>query len=184
MTAREIDALHAYTNPARAGYELAKLITGLPDELLALISYEQITDDAILGCPVPHAARPILRAIEDRHEPVLDIPWPDPAHPGKDLRRGTSRPRSRRLTSGTSRQRSDRCSVAAAFESHAASCHGQSARGSRRSGPTGFLTGATASTAPATSRSTAAFALTTPPIRALTNDWDDPLTSSGNSADN
>ena len=40
VTAREIDALHAYTNPARAGYELAKLITRLPDELLALISYE------------------------------------------------------------------------------------------------------------------------------------------------
>jgi hypothetical protein len=84
VTAREIDALHAHTNPARAGYELAKLITGLPDELLALIGYEQITDDAILGCAVPQAARPILRAIEERHEPVLDIPWPDAADPGEN----------------------------------------------------------------------------------------------------
>jgi hypothetical protein len=83
-TARAIDALHAHTNPARAGYELAKLITGLPDELLWLIGYDQITEDAILGCLVPPAARPILRAIEERHEPVLDIPWPDPAVPGKD----------------------------------------------------------------------------------------------------
>ena len=81
VTAREIDALHGYTNPARAGYELAKLITGLPDELLALIGYDQITDDEILGCPVPQAARPILGAIEERHEPVLDIPWPDPGDP-------------------------------------------------------------------------------------------------------
>jgi hypothetical protein len=58
-TAREIDAAHAYTYPARAGYQLAKLITGLPDELLALIGYDQITDDAVLGCPVPDAARPM-----------------------------------------------------------------------------------------------------------------------------
>jgi hypothetical protein len=69
VTAREIDALHAYTNPARAGYELAKLITGLPDELLALISYDRITDDAILGCPVQQAARPILHAIEGVYRP-------------------------------------------------------------------------------------------------------------------
>jgi hypothetical protein len=83
-TPREIDALHAHTDPARAGYELAKLITGLPDELLALIGYDQITDHSILGCLVPQAARPILRAIEESHEPVLDIPWPDPAQPGED----------------------------------------------------------------------------------------------------
>jgi hypothetical protein len=83
-TARVVDALHGYTNPARAGYQLAKLITGLPDELLALIGHDQITADAILGCLVPQAARPILRAIEERHEPVLDIPWPDPTQPGED----------------------------------------------------------------------------------------------------
>ncbi len=84
-TAREIDALHAHANPARAGYELAKLITGLSDELLWLIGCDQITEDAILGCLVPPAARPILRAIEEKHEPVLDIPWPDPADSAADL---------------------------------------------------------------------------------------------------
>jgi hypothetical protein len=84
VPARKIDAVHAYTNPARAGYHLARMVTGLPDELLALIGYEQITDQTILGCPVPEAARPILRAIEERHEPVLDIPWPDPAEQGED----------------------------------------------------------------------------------------------------
>jgi len=83
-TAREVDALHGYTNPARAGYQLAKLITGLPDELLALIGHDQITADAILGCLVPQPARSILRAIKERHEPVLDIPWPDPPQPGED----------------------------------------------------------------------------------------------------
>jgi hypothetical protein len=84
-TAQEIDAVHAYTYPARAGYQLAKLITGLPDELLALISSDQITDYAVLGCPVPDAAWPILRAIEDRHEPVLEIPSTDPGEPREDI---------------------------------------------------------------------------------------------------
>jgi hypothetical protein len=84
VTARQLDAVHAYTNPARAGYHLAKLITRLPDELLALIGRDQITAEAILGCPVPDAARPILRAIEDRHEPVLDIPWRAPGEPSED----------------------------------------------------------------------------------------------------
>jgi hypothetical protein len=86
VTAREIGAIHAYTNPARAGYQLAKVITGLPDELLALIGRDQITDDAILGCPVAEEARPILRAIDDRHEPVVEIPWHGPDVPSEDTR--------------------------------------------------------------------------------------------------
>ncbi len=85
VTAREIDAIHAYTCAAQAGYQLAKIITGLPDELLALIGRDQIADDAILGCPVPDTARPILRAIEERHEPVLEIPWPDPGEPRENI---------------------------------------------------------------------------------------------------
>jgi hypothetical protein len=52
-TAKQLDAAHAYTDPALAGYKLAKLITGLPDELVALIGGDQITDEAILGCAVP-----------------------------------------------------------------------------------------------------------------------------------
>jgi hypothetical protein len=66
-TAVQIKAIHAYTAPDTAGYHLAKLITGLPDGLLAMIGRDQITDDAILECLVPEAARPILRAIEDKN---------------------------------------------------------------------------------------------------------------------
>ncbi len=84
-TAAQIEAIHAYTDPATAGYDLAKLITGLPDELLALIGRDQISDDAILGCPVPQAARPILRAIEERHEPILEIPWHASSEPSDDI---------------------------------------------------------------------------------------------------
>lgn len=81
---RDRDAVHTYTCAARAGYQLAKIITGLPDELLALIGRDQITDDAILGCPVPDTAQPILRAIEERHEPVLEIPWCDPRRAARE----------------------------------------------------------------------------------------------------
>jgi hypothetical protein len=81
-TVKEIEAIHAYTSPARAGYQLAKLITGLPDELLALIGHDQITADAIrdrgaAGCRAglrdgariaaawPQRANPIPRAVVD-----------------------------------------------------------------------------------------------------------------------
>lgn len=80
-TGTEIDAIHAYTDPATAGYQLAKLITGLSDEMLRLVGGDQITDEAILGCPVPNAARAILRALDDEREPVLAVPygaWPPP----------------------------------------------------------------------------------------------------------
>jgi hypothetical protein len=33
-----------------------------------------MSEDAILGYPVPERARPILRALDDRHEPVLRRP--------------------------------------------------------------------------------------------------------------
>jgi hypothetical protein len=46
----------------------------LPDGLVALIGGDQITDSAILGCPVPEPVRPILRAVDDRSEPVLQVP--------------------------------------------------------------------------------------------------------------
>jgi hypothetical protein len=63
-TARQIDAVHAHSNPARAHYQLAKPITDLPDELLALIGYDQVTDDAILGCP------PIRALTNDWDDPL------------------------------------------------------------------------------------------------------------------
>jgi hypothetical protein len=65
LTAKQIERIQAYNDPARACYELARLTTGLPDAMLALIGGDQITDDAILGYQVPEPARPILRAIDE-----------------------------------------------------------------------------------------------------------------------
>jgi hypothetical protein len=73
LTAKQIERIHGYIDPARAGYELARLATGLPDEMLALIGGDQITDDAILGCPVPEPARPILRAIDETNEAAFHM---------------------------------------------------------------------------------------------------------------
>ena len=76
---RHVETILSHTSPWTACYELAKLVTGLSDELLALIGGDQVTDDAILGCAVPEAARPILRAVNDGREPVLQVPygsWP------------------------------------------------------------------------------------------------------------
>jgi hypothetical protein len=70
----ELDAIRVYVDPAAAGYQLAKRITGLPDGLVALIGGDQITDSAILGCPVPEPVQPILRAVDDRSELVLQVP--------------------------------------------------------------------------------------------------------------
>jgi hypothetical protein len=72
-TGEQVETIRAYTDPATAGYQLAKVITGLPDDLLALVGGDQITDQTILGCPVPEPARAILRAIDHRHEPVLGV---------------------------------------------------------------------------------------------------------------
>lgn len=74
LTSAQIDQVHAYTAPWVAGYLLAELVTGLPAELLQLIVGDQISANAILGCPVPAAAGAVLRALEDRHEPVLESP--------------------------------------------------------------------------------------------------------------
>jgi hypothetical protein len=84
-TAKQIETIHAYIDPATAGYHLAKLITGLPDPLLATIGRDQITDDTILERLVPEAARPILRAIEDKHyDSVLEVPYHPLPEPSAD----------------------------------------------------------------------------------------------------
>ena len=179
---RHVETILSHTSPWTACYELAKLVTGLSDELLALIGGDQVTDDAILGCAVPEAARPILRAVNDGREPVRS--FRSHTDPGPRRIRTTSRTRRRRRRqTRTTPQRWAGCCVAAARASCPASSRARSAHGSRHSELTAFSTGASASTEPATSRSTAAFGLLTPPIRALTNDWDDPLTRSGNPAD-
>lgn len=74
LTNAQIDAVRAHTSPWVAGYVLAELVTGLPAELLGLIGGDQISEKAILGCPVPERARAVLRALGDRHEPVLAPP--------------------------------------------------------------------------------------------------------------
>ncbi len=51
---------------------LAIVVIG--DQLLELIAGDQISDEAILGCQVPERARPILRAVDGRQEPVLRRP--------------------------------------------------------------------------------------------------------------
>lgn len=57
-------ATHAHTDPTRACFELAKLVTRLPDDLAWRITADQITERAILGCPVPECGRPVVRALE------------------------------------------------------------------------------------------------------------------------
>ena len=83
----DIDAIRAPADPAAAGYQLAKRITGLPDGLVALIGGDQITDTAILGCLVPEPVRPILRAVDDRCEPVLQVPDKTASEPISDRTR-------------------------------------------------------------------------------------------------
>jgi hypothetical protein len=62
LTTEDIDAIRAPADPAAAGYQLAKRITGLPDGLVALIGGDQITDTTILGCLVPEPVRPARTA--------------------------------------------------------------------------------------------------------------------------
>jgi len=92
VTSAQIDALLAYTDAAVAGHLLAGLVSGLADEMLDPIAGDQITEDAILGCPVPERARPILRALDDHHEPILRRPGGPIALPVADARAARSAP--------------------------------------------------------------------------------------------
>jgi hypothetical protein len=92
LTSAQINAIHSYTSPWVAGYLLAELVTGLPAELLQLIGGDQISNDAILGCPVPQRARAVLRALEDRHEPVLEPPEGPLCEPLSAAKRGFRSP--------------------------------------------------------------------------------------------
>jgi hypothetical protein len=53
LTSEQIDAIRAYTDPATAGYELAKLITRLPDEMLALIAVTRSPRTGSSDAPCP-----------------------------------------------------------------------------------------------------------------------------------
>jgi hypothetical protein len=174
LTSAQIDQVHAYTAPRVAGYLLAELVTGLPAELLQLIGGDQVSANAILGCPVPEGARAVLRALEDRHEPVLGSPEgpqfePLPARPA--FRRPTDQAFAAavaellrgRIPIGDMTPR-----VRARFEQLRADHIVELELGTYRATSIALYS---------------SYRLPATPIRALTNEWDDPLTSRGNPAD-
>jgi len=146
LTAEQIDAAHAYTNPATAGYHLAKLITGLSDDMLLLIGGDQITDDAILQCAVPDRARPILRALDDGYDGILDVPWGPPPEPVDEAAQANNDFAS--TLAALLRGRSTRVATDA--------CRCRCEQGSNSSTPQGSLISATAPIKRATPRSSAA----------------------------
>ena len=62
-TAKEIAGLRAYTDPAIAGYQLAKLITNLPDEMACA---DSPTSPLIAGAPVQADHQSAGRDVERR----------------------------------------------------------------------------------------------------------------------
>ena len=171
----------AYTSPPHAGYALAEQLTSLPPDLLDLIGGDQITDDAILGLPVPEPARPVLRALKRAGSRVLEPPRdrdPDPAERGIEQ---------------------DRLEAAISY-SHFAAILAKLLGGRRQSIAATRIPkfvrtqldelraddlidlerGVYRASAIALYSS---YRLPSPPSRRLTNEWEDPLTSRGNAAD-
>jgi hypothetical protein len=183
-TAEQIETIHVYTDPATAGYHLAKLITGLPDRLLAMIGRDQISDDAILECIVPEVARPILRAIEDKnHWPVLAVPYYTLPEPGADsasedvTREEQARPNDEFATALGSllHGRSER--IPAIKLSRRARSQFEALRAN------GILDRRHSVYRASHIALYSWFRADSTLIRALTNDWDDLLTTRGNPAD-
>ena len=166
VTAAQIDALLAYTDPAVAGYLLAGLATDLVDEMLELIAGDQITDDAILGCPVPERARAILRALDHHHEPVLRRPGGPVVPPVADARAARSAPMDEAVAMGLGWLLRDRDARIAVSDTPAAVRARSTSSVARAS-----LSWSTARTGPARSRCTAATSFPSPPPHpALTNE--------------
>ena len=179
LTDAQLDVIHGYTTSWVAGYVLAELITGLPAALVDLIAGDQITDDAILGCMVPDRAQAILRALDTHHEaalqgpagPTHDPPFADGHSPWPHAEqlfaaavgwllngRAASIPVSD--TSAKLRAQLNQLHAAGIVERN---------RGAYRASHVALYS---------------SYRLPAPPIPALTNEWDDPLTSTGNPADN
>ncbi len=74
LDAARLATIHEYTSPSVAGYILAARVTGLADDLVELIGGDQISNDHILGTPVPALARPVLRALRPCYDPILIPP--------------------------------------------------------------------------------------------------------------
>jgi hypothetical protein len=74
LTELDVTQLHAFTDPRPAALHLARQLTGLAEDLLGLVTGDQIGDDQILNCRVPEAALPILRALDRGFGQVLNGP--------------------------------------------------------------------------------------------------------------
>ena len=72
LTELDVAQLHAFTDPRPAALHLARQLTGLAEDLLGLVTGDQIGDDQILNCRVPEAALPILRALDRGFGQVLN----------------------------------------------------------------------------------------------------------------
>ncbi len=182
LTESHIDRALAYTHADEAAYTLAERLTGLPPDLLHIIGGDQISDTTILGSPVPERAQPILRALgrHNRHTgTVLSRPrWPaagsaqsepeprpsdaaiaDIAVRLANLMRGRRQYLAAADVPPAMRRRLDELRTNHIVELN---------RGVYRASHIALYS---------------SYRLTAPPIRALTSEWDDLLTSTGNPAD-
>jgi hypothetical protein len=182
LSQSQIDQALAHTNCASAGYILAEQFTGLPPDLLALVGGDQMTENSILGRRVPDRARPILRALSPGTYPGLSPP------PGARPQPTQTTNRASVLSPGETLD----TELAAAIEP-------------LMSGRRPFIRAADLSARVRDQfddlhakhvldrrndvyRASdialyALYLLPSPPSRALTDEWDDPLTSTGNPAD-
>jgi hypothetical protein len=187
LTDEDIDEALSYTSANHGAFLLASRLTGLTGDLLDLVMGDQLTDDTILGLPVPTRARPVLRKIPRLNMTVLSPPH---THDGEHLGRGQARDRRQpprreparhgriqtddRLASlfdGRRRQvRVDELSEAAQHQYRKLHEQGvlELRHGTYRAGHAALY---------------GTYQLPSPPIRALTNDWDESLTTIGNPAD-
>lgn len=74
LTDDNIDEPLGYTSANHGAFLIAQRITGLSRDLLDLILGDQLTDEEILGYPVPPRAQPILRALPRCNMPVISAP--------------------------------------------------------------------------------------------------------------
>ena len=171
----------AYTSPPLAAYVLAEELTALSPDLLDLVGDDQITDTSILGLPVPERARPVLRALDRVSNRVLESPQAGERDPGgaaidpDRLEAAISYSHLALLLAkllGGRRQctAANRIPKTARAELNALRDIGviELERGVYRIGSIALYS---------------SYQLPAPPTRALTNDRDDRLASSGNPAD-
>jgi hypothetical protein len=147
--------------------------------MLELIAGDQITDEAILGCPVPERARPILRALDDHHVPVLRRPGGPVVQPVGDARAAHAAPTEEALATALGWLLHERDAHIPRSETPAViRPRLEQLRGD---GILEFQHGAYRASEIAFYSSY--HSPSPPPVLSLTNEWDDSLTSIGNPAD-